>query len=156
MSLDHAISVYTNGDTLPAEAAEMFKSELAESCRVRPDADRWRFVTVCAVDSSGHVLGGAHMDIGPMEFGPLAQERLAYLEQLLVLPGYRGQGLGTSLLLRAVEESTARGCSHIRCNVSWGNPAAIAVYRKTGFALTCLEDGEYFVVMPTRSAPYRA
>jgi len=156
VSLNHAISVYTNGDMLPAEAAEMFKSELAESCRVRPDADRWRFVTICAADSSGHVLGGAHMDIGPMEFGPLAEERLAYLEQLLVLPEYRGQGLGTSLLLRAVEESTARGCSHIRCNVSWGNPAAIAVYRKAGFALTCLEDGEYFAVKPTRAASCRA
>ncbi|NLF67458.1 MAG: GNAT family N-acetyltransferase [Candidatus Anammoximicrobium sp.] len=156
MSRNHAISVYTNGDMLPAEAAEMFRNELAESLRARPDADRWRFVTVCAVDSSGHVLGGVHMDIGPMEFGPLAEERLAYLEQLLVLPQNRGQGLGTALLLRAVEESTARGCSHIRCNVSWGNPAAIAVYRRAGFALTCLEDGEYFAVKPTRAASCRA
>jgi GNAT superfamily N-acetyltransferase len=138
VSLDHAISVYTNGDMLPAEAVEMFSPELAESRRARPDADRWRFVTLCAVDSSGHVLGGVHMDIGPLEFGPLAEERLAYLEPFLVLPEYWGQGLGTALLLRAVEESAARGCSHIRCNVSWGNLAVIAVYRKAGFALTCL------------------
>lgn len=155
MSLNYAISVYTNGDMLPVEAAEMFKSEFAESCRARPAADRWRFVTICAVDSSGHVLDGIHMDIGPLEFSPLAEERLAYLEQFVVLPGSRGQGLGTSLLLRAVEDATAKGGSHIRCNVSWGNPAAIAVYRKAGFALTCLEDGEYFVVMPPRAAPCR-
>lgn len=156
MSLNHAISVYTNGDMLPAEAVEMFKNELAESRRARHDADRWRFVTICAVDASGHILGGAHMDIGPLEFGPLAEERLAYLEHLFVLPEYRGQGLGTSLLLRAVEEATTRGCSHIRFNVSWGNLAAIAACRKAGFALTCLEDGEYFVVKPTCAAPCRA
>ena len=156
MSLNHAISVYTNGDMLPAEAVEMFKNELAESRRARPDADRWRFVTMCAVDSSGQILGGAHMDIGPLEFGPLAEERLAYLEQLLVFPEYRGRGLGTSLLFRAVEEAATRGCSHIRFNVSWGNPAAIAACRKAGFALTCLEDGEYFVMKPTSAGPCRA
>ncbi len=146
---DYAIHVCSNDDGPPAEAEQLFKEELADSRRDKPNADKWRFVNICALSGSDKVLGGLHMDVGPIEFGPLADERLAYLEHLFVRPEYRNHGIATVLLNRATDEALSRGCNHIRFNVSWNNPAAIAVCRKSGFALTCLEDGGYFVMKPT-------
>ncbi len=146
---DHVIRVYSNDDELPAEAERLFEAELAYSRREMPDPEAWRFVNICAVAPPGRVLGGLHMDVGPIAFGPLGGELLAYVEHLIVRPEHRNHGLGTALLRRAVEEASARGCRHIQFNVRWSNPAAIAVCRKAGFAMTCLEDGGYFVIKPT-------
>lgn len=144
----YTIRVYSNGEMLPVEAEELFKNELADSRRPRINANQWRYLNLCAVDRSGRVLGGAHLDVGPMDFGPLATDRVAYLENLFIFPEHRRQRMGTALLLRAVEEAGRTGCNHVRCNVSWENPAAIATYRNAGFALTCLEEGYYFAVKP--------
>jgi len=51
-----------------------------------------------------------------------------------------------------VEVAKAKGCQYIRYNVSWDNPAEIAVSKKCGFALTDIseedEGGRYFTVKP--------
>ena len=36
----------------------------------------------------------------------------------------------------------------MRCNVSWKNAAEIALFKKCGFALACIEDGQYFTAKP--------
>ena len=152
---DYHLACYGPDDPLPGEAEELFKEELADSRRDKPHAERWRFVNICAITDSGHVLAGAHMDVGPKEFGPLAEENLAYLEHLFVRPQYRNHGIATVLLRRAVDEAAARGARHIQFNVFWNNPAEIAVARKAGFALTCLEDGGYFAIKPMPRSPAR-
>ena len=152
----YKIEVYGNEDVLPEQAEELFANELAGSRALpkldRPDAGKWRFACICAVTESGEVLGGAHMDMGPVNFGPLSEDKLAYLEHLLVREEYRQQGLGTQLLQKLVQVAKAAGCQYIRYNVRWDNPAAIAVAKKCGFALTDIseegEDGRYFTVKP--------
>ena len=47
---------------------------------------------------------------------------------------FRGQGIAGLLFERVKEEATARGCYEITLNVWEGNDAALAFYRKKGFA----------------------
>ena len=150
----YKIEVYGNEDELPKQAEELFGKELADSREPfsagRPDAGKWRFACICAVTESGEVLGGGHMDMGPVNFGPLSEDKLAYLEHLLVRDEYRRRGLGTGLLKRIVQVAKAQGCQYIRYNVRWDNPAATAVAKKCGFALTDIseEGGRYFSIKP--------
>jgi len=84
----YTIKVYSNKDQPPPEAEQLFKAQLAYSRKPLPedrdDRDKWRFALTCAVTESGHVLGGVHLDIGPIGSGPLAEEKVAYLERTFV------------------------------------------------------------------------
>ena len=157
----HEIVVYHNADTLPQEAQEMFAPQLADSRRPLPedrwDRDQWCFALTCAVSSDGHVLGGVHLDIGPIGGdGPLARRKLAYLERTLVRPEYRRRGLGTRLLREAIQVGREAGCLYIRCHNDWDNEAERHLFLKCGFALVDL-NGEtdqepcYFAVRPLQS-----
>ena len=155
---DHRICVYGNEDDLPAEAEELFRRQLGDS-RGLPAGDAsaggpWRFRLVCAVTPEGHVLGGVHLDIGPIGgSGPLAGERLAYLERTLVRAEYRRRGVATRLLLEACRLAAGMGCLYVRCSNNWDNPAERALFLRCGFALVDLngeEDDEpcYLAVKP--------
>ena len=152
----YEIRVYGNEDRLPAEAEELLAKELAGSREPLPaeraDRDQWRFRCVCALTKSGRVLGGAHMDMGPINFGPLGKEKLAYLEHVFVQEEYRRQGVGTEVFQKLIQVAKAAGCQYIRYNVSWDNAAGIALSKKCGFALTDISEpdqgGEYFTVKP--------
>lgn len=139
----YQIRVYGNEDALPEQAEAMFARQLADSRKPMPvdrwDKNLWRYVLVCAVTQGGEVLGGVHLDVGPINGeGPLAHHRLAYLERTLVRPEYRRQGIATALLTRAIEALGAMGCEYIRCHNDWDNPAETALFRKCGFALVDL------------------
>ena len=151
----YEVKCYGNDDHLPDEAEVLFAKELEDSRTLlaedRADRDCWRFACVCAVTADGHVLGGVHLDIGPINFGPLGDEKLAFIEQVFVREEFRRCGIGTKVLEHAVSVAREAGCIHMRCNVKWDNPAAIALYRKCGFALTDVDEeqcGWYFVVKP--------
>jgi GNAT superfamily N-acetyltransferase len=96
------------------EAEELFAEELASSREPLPtdreDRDQWRFRCVCALTKSGHVLGGAHMDMGPINFGPLCKEKLAYLEHVFVREEHRLQGIGTQVFQKLIQVAKAAGC----------------------------------------------
>ena len=149
---DHDIAVYTARDELPGEVEFVFRHELADSRKVMSESAEgespWRFACICAVTPAGHVLGGVHFDMGPINSGPLANEPVAVLEHVYVRPEYRRRGVATAMLGRAVQVAREAGCSHMRCNANWDNPAEIALYRKCGFALADIsaDGGEYFAV----------
>ncbi len=140
----HHIRIYRPDDSLPPEAQEMFATQLACSRRQPPSDEHgsWSFLLVCAVTDQGNLLGGVHLDLGPIGgAGPLAKGRLAYLERTLVRPEYRKQGLGTTLLRRAIAAAADAGCLYIRCSNNWDNPAERALFVRCGFALVDI-DGE--------------
>ena len=151
----YKIEVYGNEDVLPKQAEELFAHELAGSRGLgkldRPDADKWRFTCVCAITENGEVLGGAYMDMGPVNFGPLSEDKLACLAHLLVREQYRRQGLATKLLRKLEQVAKAKGCRYIRYN-RWDNSAEMAVTKRCGFALTDIseegEGGGCFTVKP--------
>jgi GNAT superfamily N-acetyltransferase len=55
-----------------------------------------------------------------------------YLEDLYVLPAFRGRGVGLALLRRVAEIAVARGCRRLDWSVLDWNAPAIAFYRKLG------------------------
>ncbi len=154
----YSVTSYGNDDRLPDEAEAMFREELAYSReplpRERPDCGLWRFACVCAVAADEHVLGGVHLDIGPINSGPLAEEKLAFVEGVFVRPENRRCGVGTRAMHGAMSVAREAGCLYMQCSVEWANAAAIALYRKCGFALVDITDeegGEYFVVKPLQA-----
>jgi GNAT superfamily N-acetyltransferase len=126
------------GDVIPAEAEELFARQLA-NVRTQEAADRegdWSFLLTLAVTPQGHVLGGVHLDLGPIGGGgPLGLERIAYLERTLVRPEYRRRGLATKLLAGAIGAAKGAGCWYVRCSNNWDNPAERALFLRCGFVL---------------------
>jgi GNAT superfamily N-acetyltransferase len=155
---EHSIAVFGNGDILPSGAEEMFAAELADSRRPfppeRPDRGLWRFALICAIGPGGEVLGGAHLDIGPVNgAGPLAASKLAYLERIFIRPERRRRGIGTRVLRKAIQAVSEAGCLCIRCHNSWDNEAERRLFLRCGFALVDLNDGDagersYLAVRP--------
>jgi GNAT superfamily N-acetyltransferase len=152
---EYEIRAYRNGDGVPAEAEDLFAPQLAHSRWL--EDERWGFALLFAVTPDGNVLGGVHLDIGPIGgAGPLAEARLAYLERTLVRPEYRRHGLATRLMTEAIRVAREAGCEYIRCSNNWDNDAERALLRKCGFALVDV-DGErdeepcYLAVRPLQN-----
>jgi GNAT superfamily N-acetyltransferase len=55
------------------------------------------------------------------------------LEDLFVLEGARGSGVGRALLAETIEQARARGCRRIELDVNDNNDNALALYRSVGF-----------------------
>ena len=75
------------------------------------------------------VLGACRSDAPDDDAGPFA-----YVDDLVVLPQYRGRGYGTALLERAEAYATALGQARIRLRVKGGNQAARSFYAHAGYA----------------------
>lgn len=63
-----------------------------------------------------------------------------YLEELYVVPGRRGRGIGRSLLEATLQTAREGGATHIDLNTGETDTAARALYESTGF--TNREGGE--------------
>ena len=59
--------------------------------------------------------------------------RAAWLEDMVVLPGHRGHGLGDRLLRDAIQAATAAGCTRITLLTDRTNTSAIRFYQRAGF-----------------------
>jgi len=60
--------------------------------------------------------------------------KVAILEDMIVAPEFRGKGVGTRLLERAVKLATDKGCARITLLTDRDNVAAHGFYRKGGFS----------------------
>lgn len=58
-----------------------------------------------------------------------------YLEDLFVLPQYRGQGIGKAILSYLAGLAVERGCGRLEWSVLDWNESAIAFYRRMGAAV---------------------
>jgi mycothiol synthase len=66
---------------------------------------------------------------------PLAEGRVAQVEPLGILPGYRRQGLGRALLLEALRRARSLGATHMEVNAESYNDASRRAYTSVGFRL---------------------
>jgi ribosomal protein S18 acetylase RimI-like enzyme len=125
------------GDALWPRMATLFpraSTWLADS----EDGGDYRFLV--AMDHAGNVLGGSVIEIGRLRFGPLADMRVGYLEDILVLEGCRRKGVGSAVLRVTLAHAWENRCENVRWTVSYGNTAGIALYRSLGFAFVPDED----------------
>ncbi|XP_055450203.1 thialysine N-epsilon-acetyltransferase [Psammomys obesus] len=71
--------------------------------------------------------------------------RNVYLEDIFVMPQYRGQGIGTKIIKKVAEVSLNEGCSQFRLAVLDWNEKAVGLYRSLGAQdLTALEGWHCF------------
>ncbi len=64
--------------------------------------------------------------------------RVALLEDMVVVPETRGQGVGTQLLKQAIAFAKANGCLRITLLTDADNHVAQAFYRKQGFVASSM------------------
>ena len=62
---------------------------------------------------------------------------------ILIHPDYQGQGLGAELLREADEDCKSRGADIIFLDVAVDNPAAISLYKKSGYTAYAKRPGYY-------------
>jgi len=62
--------------------------------------------------------------------------RAAWLEDMVVRPGHRGQGIGERLLETAINEARTAGCRRITLLTDATNTSAMRFYSRAGFALS--------------------
>ncbi len=108
------------------------KYSRAELLEIFRDDSRPVFV---AVDENDSVVGYAFcvLESQPRSVNMVPFDSI-YIDDLCVDAPFRGQGVASLLFERVKEEATARGCYEITLNVWEGNDAALAFYRKKGFA----------------------
>ena len=77
----------------------------------------------------GALWRGALLDLTqrPLDAGEML------LDGLFVAEGWRGAGVGSSLIAGVVEEARSRRCTRVRLEVIDTNPRARALYRRHGF-----------------------
>ncbi|QUD82483.1 GNAT family N-acetyltransferase [Gordonia polyisoprenivorans] len=96
-------------------------------------------VLVVLAESDGEPTGFAYLTLRPTPYGdgPLAQ-----LEELYVVPALRDGGIGTALLIRAVDEVLDRDAIEMLINVDEIDTDTRRFYERHGF--TNIEPGENY------------
>jgi ribosomal protein S18 acetylase RimI-like enzyme len=95
-----------------------------------------RLAYLLEAEEAAILLGGeGPHGIAVLRFRPsLWTETLdAYLQELYVVPGRRGEGLGQALLEAALELARSSGAGFIELGTSVDDTAARALYEKLGF-----------------------
>ena len=57
----------------------------------------------------------------------------AYVQELYVVPGRRGEGLGRALLEAALDSAREAGALHVELTTSEGDTEALSLYESSGF-----------------------
>ena len=140
---------------------------LHEACLWNPEWERWpleelmtdehlrRYVedwgregdaAVVATDVAGEPLGAAWYRVFPASepgYG-FVDERTPELS-IAVLPGWRGRGVGGSLLRALMERARARGFAALSLSVNPDNPA-LRLYERLGFEKVEMVEGSWTMV----------
>ena len=119
--------------------------ELAVLGEVRPEADSWAVrrqlyeewfqdpdAFALIAESDGEPVGYAMVQLRGPEETWATGDRVAQLETLTVLPGHRGQGIGSALVERMHEELRRVGASHFVVSVIASNADAVRFYERLG------------------------
>lgn len=65
-------------------------------------------------------------------------QRVALLEDLVILPNKRGKGIGSNLLKKAIETAKLHDCHRITLLTDLANESAQRFYRKHGFSFSAM------------------
>ena len=87
-------------------------------------AESWRLDGTLVALAAGEIVGELRVDASWMGFGEIG---------MMVAADWRGRGVGTALVVAAIEWARERGLHKLSLGVFPHNEAAIALYRKLGF-----------------------
>ena len=66
-------------------------------------------------------------------------EKVAWLEDVVVLPEYRSQGVGAALIAYALKNAKESGCKRITLLTDGNNEKAQAFYKRFGFQISTMQ-----------------
>ena len=66
---------------------------------------------------------------------PEEPQRVSYTEDIFCLPGWRGRGVASHLIVRSLEYLGGQGLQEARLQVSAENPSALGLYRRLGYVV---------------------
>ncbi len=95
-------------------------------------------IVVLVAERDGAVVGYCYAGIEPLSWKEL-RDRAAFIHDLMIDPGVRGQGAGKSLMRAAIAWFRERGLPRVMLWTAAGNTPALALFRKTGFRQTMTE-----------------
>jgi ribosomal-protein-alanine N-acetyltransferase len=78
-----------------------------------------------------------------VEWGREAEECIAYLQTIEVLPDVRGRGVGAGLLQRSENSARAAGAERIWLHVDEKNAGAIRLYERYGYVFSGRQENYY-------------
>ena len=90
---------------------------------------RLREYRVSIIECDGHPAGGLMLEWKPDSL---------YIHELQLLPKYQGQGIGTVVIGKVIEQAAARHLP-VTLSVVSANPRAQHLYEKLGFEVTTIE-----------------
>jgi GNAT superfamily N-acetyltransferase len=90
---------------------------------------------VNAEDRWLHILNVESAPVGYCSYALTDKPRELKLEQLYLLPGLHGRGLGRFMLRHVESEARRLGCDTLMLTVNKGNASSIAVYDHAGFVV---------------------
>lgn len=120
-----------SADRLPLAVLFAAVAEERDGIAAEPPIDvaeraaSWRLEGTLVAIGAGKIVGYVHVKASTFGFGEIG---------MLVARGWRGRGVGTALVAAAIEWARARGLHKLTLSVFPHNAAAIALYRKFGFA----------------------
>jgi len=88
-------------------------------------AENWRIDGTLVAVADGVIIGEIRVDPSWMGFGEIG---------MMVAADWRGRGAGAALVAAAIDRARGRGLHKLALSVFPHNQAAIALYRKFGFA----------------------
>lgn len=83
---------------------------------------------VLVAEADGQVIGFVALSFSPTLTGPKA-----WVDDIVVEPDHRRQGIGAALLEAAVRRARQRSCAYLLVDTAKGNPPARAFYEAYGF-----------------------
>jgi ribosomal protein S18 acetylase RimI-like enzyme len=107
------------------------------------DTERGARIMLVAV-AEGAVVGQVFVQLASAETRYADGARRAYLYALRVRPGWRGQGLGTSLVEAAEDALLARGFATAVIAVGKDNLGARRLYERLGYAVFAEDPGVWY------------
>ena len=91
---------------------------------VEARAASWTLDGTFVADADLGILGSMHVDVGRHGYGEV---------NMVVAREWRGRGVGSALMVAAIDWARGRGLHKLSLSVWPHNAAAIALYRKYGF-----------------------
>ena len=118
------------GDRLPLAVLFAAVAEERDGIASEPPVDlaeraaRWTLEETLVAVAAEELIGSVHIARSRHGFGELG---------MLVAQEWRGRGVGSALLVSAIESARAHGLHKVSLSVFTHNDRAIALYRKFGF-----------------------
>lgn len=116
-----------------AQEADFSPDEAKQSAGLRAIVEHPAIGCILALREGNEVIGMVNL---LYTISTACGGRVAILEDMIVKPEKRGDGLGAFLLSSAIDLAQAEGCSRITLLTDRTNDSAIRFYQRHGFALS--------------------